>query len=211
MSQQINLYHAEFRPLKNPLPARTILIAVALMAAAMLLLYGFDRWQVAERQAGLAAQEQRAGRLEDQVAALSGQVAGRRQDPALAAELAGLEGRLQALAEAEAAIRTGALGSPVGYSGHFTALSRVRAADAWLTGVALHGVPVRMDLNGRALSGEAAARYLSALRREPFFTGLSFESLEIAQPAKAGEAAAGLEFHLISQVEPEAAQKEAKP
>lgn len=210
MSQEINLYHAEFRPPRNPLPARTLFVAIALMALAMLSLYGVDRWQVAGRRAQLADLEQRASRLEAQVDALSGQVAGRRQDPGLAAELAGLETRLRALNEAEAAIRAGALGSLSGYSGHFTALSRVRTADAWLTGVSLHGAPVRMDLSGRALSGEAAARYVTALRREPFFAGLSFDSLEIATPAKAAKTA-GLEFHLVSQVEPATAVKETQP
>lgn len=208
MTQHINLYHAEFRPPKNPLPARYLLALIGLTALVMLLLYGFDNWRLAAKRGQLAAQETRAGRLETQLNELAGQVAGRHADPALAAELADVEARLQALNLAEQALNSGALGAREGYSGHFAALSRVQAAGVWLVGVHLRGAPVAMSLTGRALDSDGAARYLGALRREPYFAGLSFAGLEIKSEAAPGDS---LEFHLSSQADAPSDKKEARP
>jgi Tfp pilus assembly protein PilN len=208
VTQHINLYHAEFRPPRNPLPAAYLFAGIVLVVAVMLLLYGFESWRLNDQRRNLAALETQAARLEAQLASLSGQVAGRQEDPALAAEIAGLEARLVSLGEAERAIQSGALGSRDGYSGYFSALSRVHVPGVWLVAVDLQGVPVGISLTGRAIAGEDAARYLAALRREPHFGGQRFAALEItrakAVPAAAEKAPArpdSLEFRLVSRQE----------
>jgi hypothetical protein len=212
VSQHINLYHAQFRPPRNPLPARYILAGAGLMLLVMLGLAGFDRWQLNLAKDNLATLETRADRLEAQMNGLASQVAGRQADPALAGELARLEAGLVALNRAEQAIRSGALGSATGYSGYFAALSRVRVAEVWLVGIDLGGEPARLSLSGRALADDGPVRYVGALRREPALAGLGFAGLEIKEAAGAdGKRPAGLEFHLAAQAEPAPAQPEARP
>lgn len=210
VTQHINLYHAEFHPARHPLPAAWLFGGILLMLGLTLLLYAFDAWRLASMRNDLAGLEQRAGQLETQLQTLSGQFAGRQADPALAAELAGQEARLRSLTQAEQAIRAGALGGSQGYSGHLTALGRVQAKDVWIVGLALRGAPTRMSLTGRALDSAGPARYVAALRREPFFGGLAFAGLEIREmtgPAPGGV----LEFSLAGQPDPVVVAATTKP
>jgi hypothetical protein len=201
--QHINLYHAEFRPPKNPLPARYIFAALGAMLLLMGLLHGLARWDLAAGEAQLASLAGRASQMEAQAAGLQSQVAERRENPALVAEIADFDARTRSLDQIERVITGGELGSTSGFAGHFRALSRVQASGAWLTGATLDGSPVAMSLNGRALAGDAPARYLSALRREPGFAGMTFAGLVIREPdrTEAGTGSDSLEFRLVNRLE----------
>ena len=182
--KQINLYQAEFRPLKVLLPARLLLLSGGVFLAGLLAFSALQNLKLKQKKGEVAQIVQRAEALEKQAQA-SG--AGPNQaDPAVITETQNLETRVRALQLAQDAIAGGELGSEAGYSAQFLALSRAVGSlpgrGAWLTGVTVSDRGRGLDLDGRALTGADAARLIASLRREPLFVGLSFASLNVHTP-----------------------------
>ncbi len=177
--KQINLYQAAFHPPRIVMPARTLLTGGVAFLCALLALYAWDAWRLAQLRRDVASLVERAAHLDTQVH--SGAVA-RQTDPRLLAEAEALETRLRNLQSARDALASGALGSQVGYSAQFLALSRARVEGAWLTHIEVGDAGRALNLRGRALTGEHSARLIASLRREPLFVGLSFSGLTLAPP-----------------------------
>lgn len=204
---QINLYQAEFRPARVALPTRQVLLAAAVFAAGLGLLHAWDRWQFREYQRQAEHITRQAEQMEGQLQQLARDI--HAADPRVVAEAEALEARARALQAAQAALAGGVLGSEHGYAPQFLALSRATTPGAWLTRVELDAGGREMSLAGGALDGEAPARLIAALGRQPQFTGLSYAALEVSPAADpAGDAAprtpAHLEFSLLARL-PQAA------
>lgn len=180
--KQINLYQSEFRPPKVVLPARALVLSGVVFMVGLLALYAWESWQLRQLKQQVAQIVQRADTVTRQVQAYA--PGARQADPSVAAEAQKLEARVRALQLAQDAIASGALGAETGYSAQFRALARAvgNPAGAWLTRVTLSDSGHAMDLQGRALTGAAAARLIANLRREPLFVGLSFAGLDVHAP-----------------------------
>lgn len=212
--RHINLYQAEFRPARVVFPASRMLAGLGLLLLGLLALHGWGVWQNRELAAQVAQVSRQTEALETRLASLGKAQDQAAPDPALAADIQRLETRLAALARVEQAIQSGAVGSPRGWSAQFDALARVGVPGLWLTGVHLEGSAPYLTLRGRSLDGNAPARYIALLRREPRFVGLEFAALEIAEPEQkeaAGQTggtpqtARHLEFTLSGPARPGAA------
>lgn len=184
MSKQINLYQAAFRPTSVVLPARKLLISGGVFIAGLLALYFWNSWQLRQLQQQVTQVVQRAAAVSSQVQASA--PGARQADPGVAIEADALEARISALQLAQAAIASGELGSETGYAAQFRALARAvgdtASGGAWLTGATLYDSGRAMDLRGRALSGDAAARLIGNLRRESLFVGMNFAGLQVGPP-----------------------------
>lgn len=179
--KQINLYLAEFRPVRIFLPAQSLLLGVAVFAAGLLLLYAWGSWSLRAYRQEADQVTAQAERIEHQLAQAAGQP--RQADPQVVTEAEALEARTLALGQAQAAIAGGALGSEVGYAAQFLALSRATVPGAWLTRVEISGNGREMNLAGGALKGEDPARLIAALGSQTLFTGLSYAGLDV-RPAE---------------------------
>ncbi|MEW5788421.1 MAG: PilN domain-containing protein [Pseudomonadota bacterium] len=189
--KQINLYQAEFRPIKVVLPARALALGVLGLAAALLAFYGWQQWELQRFRQDVARVVAQAEQVAGQTTAGAPP---RLADPHLQAEAAALEARLATLERAQAAVAAGALGSPAGYGGHFRALAKAAGPGAWLTRVEVAGLGKELTLQGRALAGEDTARLIARLGGQPEFTGLDFALLDVAPPAERPEGEAAPRF-----------------
>lgn len=202
--KQINLYQAAFHPRRVVLPARELLAGAGLFLLGLILLAAWDAWQLAALHGEVVQLQRRAADLETRVKIST---ASRQVDPQLLAETTALEGRLRHLESARQAIASGALGSPTGYAAQFRALARSRVEGAWLTRIEIDEGGRALTLSGRALDGDASARLIAGLKREPLFAGLHFATLNLAPP-KSDEADAAktskpwLEFRLGARPAP---------
>lgn len=191
--KQINLYQSEFRPPKVILPAHALVFSGGVFLVGLLALYAWESWQLHQLKQQVAQVVQRADSVTRQVQANA--PGARQADPSVAAEAQTLEARVRALQLAQDAIASGALGSETGYSAQFRALARAvgnpASPGAWLTRVTLSDSGRALDLQGRALTGAAAARLIANLRREPLFVGLSFAGLDVHTPKTEGEVSGG--------------------
>lgn len=182
----INLYQNEFRPPAVVLPAVLLLRLAALFILLLLLFHAWQRWDLTglqTQEAALALQARQAQARADAVKA-----AARPANPALIREAETWEHRHEALQRAQRALEEGGAGSEKGYSDAFRALSRAAVPGAWLVEADLQGSGGEMNLKGRALTGEDAARLVASLQRQPRFAGLRFAGLEMDSPPEKGAA-----------------------
>lgn len=198
MSQQINLYQAEFRPRKVVFPAAGMLRAALLWLLGLAAIYGYGAWQLRDTRAAMLQLEHRVQAIEQRVEAQRRQQDGGKSAAELVQQAEAAEAKLQALNNAAAAVEAGAIGSDKGWSGHFHAFSRAVVPGVWLTGFQIGTRGEIAKLSGRALDSEGPARFLHSLREQPLFQGLQFSFLQIA---KGGEGRY-LDFTLQAQVEP---------
>lgn len=179
--KQINLYQAEFRPVRVVLPARTLFLGALGLAACLLALYAWESWQLGQFREQVAAVTAQADKLAARVG--TGNTPPRAADPQILAEAARLEARLATLDRAQAAVAAGSLGSATGYAAQFQALARATSPGAWLTRVDVTDQGREVNLKGRALTGEDTARLVASLRGQPVFAGLNYALLDVAPPA----------------------------
>lgn len=197
MSQQINLYQAEFRPRKVVFPAAGMLRAALLWLLGLAAIYGYGAWQLGKTRADMLQLEQRVQTIERRVEAQRQQEDGGKSVAELTQQAAAAEAKLQALNNAAAAVEAGAIGSDKGFSGHFHAFSRATVPGVWLIGFQIGTRGEIVKLSGRTLDSEGPARFLHGLREQTLFHGLQFSFLQIA---KGGEGRY-LDFTLQAQLE----------
>ncbi|MBC7779894.1 MAG: PilN domain-containing protein [Proteobacteria bacterium] len=180
MSQQINLYGAQFRPVRDVLPAPR-LIGIALSALVLLAgLWGALAWQVADARSRAQSVHRDLESRKVEIAELAKTVGARRSDPKLDQDLARVEALHRARTELRTLPASGALGAPGGFSEQMRAFARQSSDGLWLTGFALSGQQV--ELHGRALSADLVPAYLRRLGQEKVMSGVALNDLRIAQP-----------------------------
>lgn len=179
--KQINLYQAEFHPPRVILPVRHLVPIVVLALAVLVGMVAVANWRLHQVKTELEQIRHQDEEVEQQLAAIGTEKG--QADAKLLAQISATEAKVHALSLAQDAIKGGELGSREGYSGQFRALARASVAGIWLTRVEVTDQGHAVDLFGRSLQGEAHARLLNALRREPLFVGLSYERLGV-QPGE---------------------------
>lgn len=220
--KNINLYQAAFRPIRVILPARRLLAGGMVFLCGILALYAWEAWRLAQLRREVGQVTARATRLETRAQA---SFVLRQADQKVLSDAENIEARLRNLQRAQEALASGALGSETGYSAQFRALARARVDGAWLTRVEIGSGGHEVNLRGRALSGEAPARLIASLHREPLFVGLSFAALTLSPPQDKAAPSQGaaesdkvaekaptfLEFALSAHLDEAGAKPEANP
>jgi hypothetical protein len=182
MAQQVNLLNPALRQ-QEALPSfRGALLgwlAVALIAAVYGAWVGIDAARLEAAQADVAA---RVAAARSETQKLAEQVSGRQHDPAVAAEVARLEGEVEGRKEVMDALKAGTIGDTKGFSEHLRAFARQSFDGLWLTGLHIGRAGREMEVQGRALRADYVPGYLKRLNAEVVMQGHPFSDLVIQMP-----------------------------
>jgi hypothetical protein len=213
--QQINLFNPAFLDKRGPLSLKAALmgwLAVALLSFAFAGYAGMRNRQLAQQEREMTA---KVTEVQAEMQRLAGQVAGRKQDPQIAAEIARLESEIRGRDEVMAVLKGGALGDTRGFSEHLRAFARQSFEGVWLTGLHIAARGQDVALEGRALRAEQVPGYLRRLNSESVMQGHPFSELLMQAPAadpgdKSGGRPPYIEFRLATKSETPAAKAVAR-
>jgi hypothetical protein len=167
MSQQINLYNPLFLRKQKYFSARTMLQSLGLIAAGMLVLYGYAAVQTRSLERVAADHGSQLSAQRAQLVALGGQ--GRSK--LLEAEVVRLEGDLRARRGTMDILRGGEVGNTEGFSRFFAAFGRHAMRGVWLTGFSVGDNGNDLRIRGRVLHADLVPAYLKALNEEDVMRG----------------------------------------
>lgn len=188
MSQQINLYNADFAPKRDysSLSAAAIAwgIAVLIVVAAVLVTTA----RVDKVEQSLAQESQARMIAQAEMTRLATQLSARKPDLVLAAELARLESGLASRNEVMRTLHAGVIGDIQGFSGHLEAFARQTLSGLWLTGLEVSSAGRDVVIEGRATQPELVPGYVRRLNQEQVMQGHAFSQLEIQRPASSSGA-----------------------
>ena len=181
MSQQINLFSPIFRKKGFSFTSPEALlygigIAIAIVAASAVYLE--HQLSIAQNDAQMTAAAH--GQAAASHAGLVAELARQKPDAALDAEVAALEARLRGRQQIIDALNGGAVGNTEGFSNYMRAFSRQIVGGLWLTGFDITGN--ELALQGRTVSADLVANYLTLLNQEKSLRGRQFAALRISQP-----------------------------
>ena len=203
MTQQINLYNPVFLK-SNPAlePSAWLAYAVAVVLVAVLGATALAQQRRQQLEAQAAAIEAGIKAEQEKSVDLAAQKAARKKTPELEAERMRLEMHVRARADGLALIRSGAIGSTIGFSGHMRALARQSLSGLWLTGFSIANNGSEVVLRGRMLDADLLPRFLTRLGAEKAFAGRAFKTLSIDQPksAEASPVAGALPAYLSFEI-----------
>ena len=191
MSQQINLYEARLRPVREWATGRRLVIAgtcaLVLCIAGVLAVRGL----ASEREQALAQAQAALKAEQEQLAQLTSQLAERKLPPALQGELEQARALLGARREVLGVLDSGALGSTQGFAPVFVGFSRLASADLWLTGFSVSHGGADIEIRGRMFDAARLPAYVQRLSAEPAFQGRRFAALTLQRQTPEAEATAG--------------------
>jgi hypothetical protein len=191
MAQQLNLIDPSFRRNSNRLNVRTMLIAAASVYVLLVVLNGAAG---KDRRALEVRKNEAENRLVVAKAELEkATAAAKKRDPdkRLVDEIARLELKLQVHREVLAALETGGLGDPDGFSRYLTALAKQRVDGVWLTRIAVSAADSQLVLAGRMLRAELLPAYIRVLNRDEALRGKRFGELRLVTQRAFDDDAAG--------------------
>lgn len=192
--QQVNLYQPIFRRQQRVFSAVSMVQSVAVIAVALLTVYGYGFWQLQDLQteADLLANRESAYSL--QLAGL-GTSSGFMQRETLERSLRSLAASLESRQELIDAIDKVSLGNADGFSATLSALGRQRESRLWLTGVQINGSTNSIVLSGRSTSPGLVPDYLLSLGDEEALAGQRFEQMRMQRSDESGE----IEFQVLGE------------
>lgn len=182
MSQQINLYNPAFERKRDllSLPGAVTACAVALTVVIVVMLAMTVRTSNLEHK--LAQANAARDTSQSEMTRLAGQLAARKPNPQLAAEVARLEQALASRKEVMSTLQGGAIGDTRGFSAYLAAFARQSFYGLWLTGLKVASAGQDVVLEGRAIRPELVPDYLRRLNREEVMRGHAFAELEMRRP-----------------------------
>jgi hypothetical protein len=187
MYQQINLYQPIFRKQRQIFSATTLAQVLGIVAAALLLLYGYGVLQVRRLEGDVVQLEGREKALTMQLARID-PTQNQHRRAEVEEELKKLNATLVTQQRLIDVLHERPLGSKAGFSGYLAALGRERTPELWLTQFAINGSTGALELAGRSTRPELVPEYLQRLGREQALTGQRFDALEIEHDAEKGDA-----------------------
>jgi hypothetical protein len=186
MYQQINLYQPIFRKQRQIFSGATMLQALGIVAAALLVIHGYGLAKVGRLEADVVQLEGRERALTTQIARIDPALSANRRAE-LEAELRRLNATLVDQQRLIDVLRDRPLGATTGFSGYLAALSRQRTPELWLTELAVNGGTGAIELAGRSLRPEIVPEYMRRLGTEGALAGQRFDRFEIERDDDTGE------------------------
>ncbi len=181
--QQVNLYQPILRRQEKVFSSATLVQALAVVAAALLAIWGYGAWQVhaLDRQVQLARgqQAQSEARLQQLQRLYPEPV----RDRALAGRVAAAEKELAQKRRVLHALSERAFGNTAGFVDQLQGLARQSVEGLWLSELELAAGGTRLRLRGNALAPELVPRYLQRLSAEPVFAGTEFQTFLMQRAA----------------------------
>lgn len=185
MTQQVNLYQPILRQQKRVFSSETITMIVAGVAVVMMLLWGFNAWQLNSQKARLAEVQAQEIRTSTEVARLTRELKQqsvsttlRESVEKLRAEHA-LKARLYRTLFLEGDEGRGRFAG--GFAGALEALGRSRVDGLWLTRIAFADGGKKIDFAGRTRRAELVPQLVETLGEEPLLENLNFSQVRVLQ------------------------------
>jgi hypothetical protein len=197
MAQQINLFNPIFLQQKKHFSAVTMLQALGLMLAGILVFYVYASFET-RKLTRLADDSRKQLQVQgEQVVKYTREFSPQGRSKALEEELARAAAQLKQREDLMAMLRTGALGNTEGFARYLSALARQTMAGVWLTGMSIGGDEVDLQLGGRVLHADLVPAYVRALNHEEVMRGRRIAEMRLTareerdpQPTAAPGAAA---------------------
>jgi hypothetical protein len=183
MSQQINLFNADFLQKKKVFTANTMAIALGVLVLGLVSVGVAARVRVASLQAQADSGAAQLEKTQKRLASVTAEFTPKKEDPRLAEELSLAQGELLGLKEVAGVIERGELGDKQGYAEYFRALARQSVEGLWLTGVRIEGAGRDIGVRGRAMDPAMVPGFLGRLRNERVMQGKPVGSLQIGEAA----------------------------
>jgi cell division protein FtsL len=180
--QQINLYNPVFKAQRSPLSLKSacagwLAVAILLFAVACYQKITLYWLQQEERDLG-----QKLASAQAETQTLGKEVASRRRDPRIEAEVIRLEQEVQGRREVMDVLHAGGLGDTRGFSDHLKAFARQSFDGVWLTGLSIASAGKDVSVEGRASHAAFVPGYLKRLNGESAMQGHPFSELLIEEP-----------------------------
>jgi len=176
--QQINLYHPIFRKQRKIFSAVTMAQIVAIVAAALLAIYGYGYLGVVGLEAEAVQLEGREKAFATQLASLD-QGSSMRRRRAIEEELQRLNATLVDQQKLVEVLRDRPLGSTDGFSDYLLALARSHQEGLWLTEIRINGSTDAIELLGETRDPERVPEYLLRLGEQEALIGQRFDQFQI--------------------------------
>jgi hypothetical protein len=199
--QQINLHQPAARRNHDTLSARSAGTAVAAIALALLLMWGFAHWQVhrLRKEAAIARTQMDAQRT---MAASQSSQLEQLSEEELDVLIAKLTATVETRSRAVTMIGSGAPKSAA-FADRLAALSRRHIEGVWLDRLTLGASTNIMSLSGTVLTPDLVPRYLQSLALDPALRGSVIDNFIIDRsPASNTETTARLRFRAASRAAP---------
>lgn len=171
MAQQINLFNPIFLQQKKHFSAVTMLQALGLLFAGILVFYGYVSFETRTLTRVADDSRKQLQAQSEQIAKYTREFSPEGRSKALAEELARVTAQLKQREDLIAMLRTGALGNTDGFARYLSALARQTMSGVWLTGVSIAGDEVDLQLAGRVLRADLVPAYVRALNHEEVMRG----------------------------------------
>lgn len=176
--QQINLFHAQFKPKTVILPARQLVIlsVLVIVILAVISLYSYQRNLVLE-QANASQQQYVAQQNVNEDL----------DKPLLIAELAKVQQQQQEKENLLAYLTDQSFGNQFGFSGTLVTLSQQVISKVWLTEFSLLKGGEVMTLQGQTTQISQIPVYIDSLAKSNRFQGKQFSALQLEHPDENAE------------------------
>jgi hypothetical protein len=177
--QQINLFHAQFKPKTVILPARQLLLLILLtmIILAVISLYSYQQNRVLQQAIAIAPQQYPAQKMvnEDLERTL------------LIAELLKIQKQQQDKKNLLAYLTDQNFGNQHGFSGTLMTLSQQVINKVWLTEFSLVDGGQVITLHGHTTQISQIPVYIDSLAKSKRFHGQQFSALQLEQPKQEGD------------------------
>lgn len=180
--QQINLYQPVAPAANGPFLAASAARVGAVVACALLLVWGYSLWRVARLERAVHSLEQQQQRQAATISALGQARSADLTPEQLQARVAALTAELAVRTRTLELLRSGAAGQVGGFSARLAALARRPLQGLWINHVVLSGMSDSMSVGGTALDPDLVPRYLRGLAAERALAGARFDELVIERP-----------------------------
>ncbi|HET6656083.1 MAG TPA: PilN domain-containing protein [Gammaproteobacteria bacterium] len=200
MIQQINLYQPILREPQKVFSARTMGQALAIIAAALVLLYAWGSWQTHELKARVATLQAQQRHDNAVLEKLEATLAARQPSAALSQALAAAEHERDARQALLEALSAPHRANTAGFAPVLEGLARTRVPGLWLTGIAVANGGADIRLAGRTTRSARVPELVHQLADASAFSGVEFKRLEIRRDDDQAHGRAQLDFLLSTTV-----------
>lgn len=207
MSQQINLYQAQFREIAPIFAAKIILGSGAVAALMLTAIAVYGGWQFLALQRQSSAIERQYQSIAQEKADLEQKITLASADPALVEQVQQMENLLKSRQQLRTLLQDDAFSEDQGYSRYLAALARQYTPGVWLTDIMLTGAGRELALKGLTVNPELLPEYLQNLSRESLLQGMKFEVFQLKRVEDQKGAKTGETLEFLVATSEEAAQQ----
>lgn len=181
MRQQVNLYNAQLRSVRDLLSFRMLAAGIGGVVFIAMLGYAWYGYRAGGHDRQSRELDARLQALRDESLALSGTIAERGKNAALEDRLRLLEAHAAHLDKMQASLDQVTGGSPAMLSEFLRAFARQSMEGVWLTGISIGGGGNELRIDGRALNPDLVPAYIARLNNEPMLQGRRFSQFAVMQ------------------------------